>query len=107
MKEPGTNVVNAAIIGASGYSGAELLRILSTHPEVRIRRVTAASSAGQRVDALYPALAGQCDLEYEELLPEKLSDIDVAFLALPSGQLARREGELRVRSPPHPARTDG
>ncbi|HXX65394.1 MAG TPA: N-acetyl-gamma-glutamyl-phosphate reductase [Bacteroidota bacterium] len=99
MKEPGTNVVNAAIIGASGYSGAELLRILSTHPEVRIRRVTAASSAGQRVDALYPALAGQCDLEYEELLPEKLSDIDVAFLALPSGQAMNIVPELKAKVP--------
>ena len=79
-------VVNAAIIGASGYSGAELLRVLSSHPGVRVRKVTAASSAGQRVDALYPAFAGQCDLAYDELLPAGLDGIDVAFVALPSGE---------------------
>jgi N-acetyl-gamma-glutamyl-phosphate reductase len=79
-------VVNAAIIGASGYSGAELLRVLSSHPEVRVRKVTASTSAGQRVDALYPAFAGQYDLAYDELIPEALGGIDVAFLALPSGE---------------------
>ncbi len=79
-------MVNAAIIGASGYSGAELLRVLSSHPGVRVRKVTAASSAGKRVDALYPAFAGQCDLAYDELLPAGLDGIDVAFVALPSGE---------------------
>ncbi len=82
----GSTVVNAAIIGASGYSGAELLRILSSHPGVRVQKVTAASSAGKRVDALYPAFAGQCDLEYDELVPAGLGGIDVAFVALPSGE---------------------
>ena len=82
----GNAVVNAAIIGASGYSGAELLRILSSHPGVRVQKVTAASSAGKRVDALYPAFAGQCDLEYDELVPAGLGGIDVAFVALPSGE---------------------
>jgi len=79
-------VVNAAIIGASGYSGAELLRILSSHPGVRVRKVTASSSAGQRVDALYPAFAGRCDLAFDELVPSGLDGIDVAFVALPSGE---------------------
>ena len=82
----GNAVVNAAIIGASGYSGAELLRILSSHPGVRVQKVTAASSAGKRVDALYPAFAGECDLEYDELVPAGLGGIDVAFVALPSGE---------------------
>ena len=106
-------VVNAAIIGASGYSGAELLRVLSSHPGVRVRKVTAASSAGQRVDALYPAFAGQCDLAYDELVPAGLEGIDVAFVALPSGEamkvvplLKERVGKIidlggdfRLRSP--------
>jgi N-acetyl-gamma-glutamyl-phosphate reductase len=79
-------VIRAVIIGASGYSGAELLRILSSHPEVAVTKVTAASSAGQRVDALYPAFAGVTDLAYESLVPEELGDADVAFIALPSGE---------------------
>jgi len=90
-------VVNAAIIGASGYSGAELLRVLSAHPGVRVRKVTAASSAGQRVDALYPAFAGQCDLAYDELVPAELDGIDVAFVALPSGEAMNVVPRLRER----------
>jgi N-acetyl-gamma-glutamyl-phosphate reductase len=90
-------VVNAAIIGASGYSGAELLRVLSSHPGVRVRKVTAASSAGQRVDALYPALAGQCDLSYDELIPAGLEGIDVAFVALPSGEAMKVVPLLREK----------
>ncbi len=79
-------MVRAVIIGASGYSGAELLRILSSHPEVAVTKVTAASSAGQRVDAVYPAFAGITDLAYEPLVPDDLGGADVAFIALPSGE---------------------
>ena len=97
LTESGNAVVNAAIIGASGYSGAELLRVLSSHPGVRVQKVTAASSAGKRVDALYPAFAGQCDLEYDELVPAGLDGIDVAFVALPSGEAMKIIPLLRDR----------
>ena len=90
-------MVNVAIIGASGYSGAELLRVLSSHPGVRVRKVTAASSAGQRVDALYPAFAGRCDLAYDELVPAGLDGIDVAFVALPSGEAMKIVPALREK----------
>ncbi|MEW6511978.1 MAG: N-acetyl-gamma-glutamyl-phosphate reductase [Bacteroidota bacterium] len=90
-------VVNAAIVGASGYSGTELLRVLSAHPEVTVTKVTAASSVGQRVDALYPALAGVCDLAYEPLVPDALQGIDVAFIALPSGEAMNVVPELLER----------
>ena len=106
-------MINVAIIGASGYSGAELLRILLGHPDVSVRKVTAASSAGQRVDALYPSLAGQCDLAYDELVPDELGSVDVAFIALPSGEAMKivpdllgrvgkiidLGGDFRLRSP--------
>jgi N-acetyl-gamma-glutamyl-phosphate reductase len=97
FRTQGNAVVNAAIIGASGYSGAELLRVLSSHPGVRVQKVTAASSAGKRVDALYPAFAGQCDLEYDELVPAGLDGIDVAFVALPSGEAMKIIPLLRER----------
>ena len=90
-------VVNAVIIGASGYSGSELLRILLGHPEVRVRTVTAASSAGQRVDALYPAFAGLTDLVYAELVPDDLAGTDVAFVALPSGEAMKVVPSLRAK----------
>jgi N-acetyl-gamma-glutamyl-phosphate reductase len=88
-------MINVAVIGASGYSGAELVRLLSRHPEAAIAAVTAASSAGQRVDALYPAMTGVCDLTYGLLLPESLDGVDVAFVALPSGEAMKIMPDLR------------
>jgi N-acetyl-gamma-glutamyl-phosphate reductase len=81
-----TGMIRAAIIGASGYSGAELMRLLAPRNDVRITAVTAATSAGQRVDVLYPALAGMLDLSFEEFRPSEFEPVDVAFVALPSGQ---------------------
>lgn len=81
-----TRMIKAAIIGASGYSGAELMRLLAPRDDIQITAVTAATSAGQRVDALYPALAGTLDLSFEEFRPAECEPVDVAFVALPSGQ---------------------
>ena len=79
-------MLEAAIIGASGYSGAELLRILTQRNDVRIRKVVASSSVGQRVDAVYPSFAGRVDLEYEPWDPTACANCDIVFSALPSGE---------------------
>ncbi len=79
-------MLTIAILGASGYSGAELLRLLVRRADVAVTRVFAASSAGQRVDALYPAFAGTVDLTFEAFGERPLEGVDVAFLALPSGE---------------------
>lgn len=79
-------MIQAAIIGASGYSGAELLRILSRRDDVRVSKVTAGSSIGKRADELYPAFSGSVDLSFEPFTVEGFDDIDVVFLALPSGE---------------------
>jgi N-acetyl-gamma-glutamyl-phosphate reductase len=77
-------MVRVAIVGASGYTGVELLRLLIRHPEVRITAVTSEQSAGKRVDALFSSLAGQIDLVFEPLKLEALSrKADFFFLALP------------------------
>jgi len=89
-------MINVAIIGASGYSGAELLRILLRHPEVRVTTVTAASSAGMAVDQVYPAFTGECELTYKSLLPDDLAGADVAFVALPSGEAMKIMPKLRT-----------
>jgi N-acetyl-gamma-glutamyl-phosphate reductase len=85
-----------AVIGGSGYSGAELLRILATHPAAKVVLATASSSAGQRVDAVYPALAGVCDLTYAPLLPDAMPGVDLAFVALPSGEAMKIMPALRA-----------
>jgi N-acetyl-gamma-glutamyl-phosphate reductase len=78
--------IRLLIVGASGYSGAECLRLCAARDDVRLVGVTANASAGQRVSDLYPDLSGRCDLAYVPFDPDALPEADVAFVALPSGQ---------------------
>ncbi|MCK9409121.1 MAG: N-acetyl-gamma-glutamyl-phosphate reductase, partial [Bacteroidetes bacterium] len=75
-----------SIIGGSGYSGAELIKILLRHPEVEVTTVFAHSSAGKRVDELYPQFRSRTNLTYEEYAPGKVVNDDLVFIALPSGE---------------------
>jgi N-acetyl-gamma-glutamyl-phosphate reductase len=73
-----------AIVGATGYAGAELVRILSRHPEVELTAVTSRQYAGHRIDQVYPAFSGVVDLVCEAYSPERICDrADMVFLALP------------------------
>ena len=88
-------MIRAAIIGASGYSGVELLRILSSREDVCIETVIAHSSVGKRVDDLYPAFSGSMDVTFESLETAHLEDVDIAFIALPSGEAMKIVPQLR------------
>jgi N-acetyl-gamma-glutamyl-phosphate reductase len=80
----------AAVVGGSGYTGAELLRLTAGHPEIDVVHVTADSNAGAAVASLYPSLApAYGGLTYEALDPGALDGLDVAFLALPHGESQR------------------
>lgn len=88
--------VRAAVAGASGYAGGELLRILAGHPEFEIGTLTAGSNAGTELGAHHPHLRTLRDRVLAETTPEALAGHDVVFLALPHGQsgpLAARLGE--------------
>ena len=88
----------AAVVGGSGYTGAELLRLLAGHPEIDAVHVTADSNAGAAVGALYPALApAYPGLEYAPYAPADLAGVDVAFLALPHGESQTIAGEVGER----------
>jgi N-acetyl-gamma-glutamyl-phosphate reductase len=76
----------AAIVGASGYSGVELLRLLLPHPHVVVGRVYANTSVGRRVPDLAPSFRGVLDATYERYAPETAAEHDVVFIALPSGE---------------------
>ncbi len=79
-------MIKVAICGGSGYTGAELLRILSGHPEVEVTLITSEKSAGKKVTALFPHLHKYCNFIYESLDKEKiLQKADVFFMALPHG----------------------
>ncbi|PJE94975.1 N-acetyl-gamma-glutamyl-phosphate reductase [Streptomyces carminius] len=80
--------VRAAVAGASGYAGGELLRLLAGHPEVEIGALTGNSNAGRRLGELQPHLAPLADRVLEPTTAEVLGGHDVVFLALPHGQSA-------------------
>jgi len=75
-------VLSVAIVGAAGYAGVELTRLVVGHPEFELALVTSAADAGRRVDELYPGLAG-CDLVYRDPQLAEIAAADVAFLAVP------------------------
>lgn len=80
----GKEMIRAAIIGGSGYTGIELLRILAGHGRVAVTAVTSEKSAGKKVGEVFPHLSGYGSLTYEPFNKEALLDrADVFFLALP------------------------
>src|SRR5690349_17679945 len=80
--------VRAAVAGASGYAGGELLRLLVAHPEVDIGALTGHSSAGARLGSLQPHLAALAEREVQATTADALAGHDVVFLALPHGRSA-------------------
>jgi len=78
----------AAVAGASGYAGGELLRILAGHPDITLGTVTAASSAGQSVTAVHSNLPSLANRTFEATTPSAFDGADVVFTALPHGESA-------------------
>jgi len=77
-------MIRVGVIGATGYAGAELVRILCGHPDVELTCLTSRQYAGERFDAVYPALRGWVDLVCESYEPQKMAVVaDVVFTALP------------------------
>jgi N-acetyl-gamma-glutamyl-phosphate reductase len=87
--------LSVAVAGASGYAGAELLRLLSRHPEFEVTTVTAHQNAGQPLSLVQPHLRSLDHLVLRETTAEVLSGHDVVFLALPHG----KSGELTAALP--------
>lgn len=73
------------IVGATGYTGVELLRLLVNHPGVEITYVTSREHAGTRVDAMFPNLRGFLGLEFSAPANEQLAECDLVFFATPNG----------------------
>lgn len=77
-------MIKAGIIGATGYTGAELVRMLSTHPDVELTVITSRQYEGKKISDVYPALTGRSDLVCEAFDPETFCErVDIAFTALP------------------------
>lgn len=77
--------IKAGIVGGTGYTGVELMRLLLRHPQVEIGCVTSRTDAGTRVSSVYPHLTGLLDLQFIEPDIDSLADCDVVFFATPHG----------------------
>jgi len=78
-------MVKVGIVGATGYTGVELLRLLLVHPQVELHAITSRSEAGRRVDDLYPSLRGYCEQQFVAPDAARLRDCEIVFFATPNG----------------------
>ncbi len=78
-------MIRVGIVGGTGYTGVELLRILALHEAVELTVVTSRSDEGMRVDSLYPSLYGHIELCFSKPSIDSLANCDVVFFATPNG----------------------
>ncbi len=82
------------VVGGTGYTGAELLRLLVMHPQVELKHVTSRSESGSKVADLFPNLRGFTDICFTEPAVETLAECDVVFFATPNGTAMKMVPEL-------------
>ncbi len=82
------------VVGGTGYTGVELLRLLVMHPQVELKCVTSRSESGIRVADMFPNLRGFTDICFTEPAVDKLSECDLVFFATPNGTAMKMVPEL-------------
>lgn len=80
-----SNKIKVGIVGGTGYTGVELLRLLATHPGTEIACITSRGEAGQRISDMFPSLRGYIDLPFTDPAQADLAGCDVVFFATPNG----------------------
>ncbi len=78
-------IINIGIVGGTGYTGVELLRLLAQHPNAKLRAITSRSEAGMPVAEMFPNLRGWVDLKFVEPAAAALDQCDLVFFATPNG----------------------
>ena len=78
-------MIRIGIVGGTGYTGVELLRLLAQHPQAEIVAITSRGDAGTAVSGMFPSLRGRVDLRFEDPAKANLSACDVVFFATPNG----------------------
>lgn len=89
-----THSIKAGVVGGTGYTGVELLRLLAKHPQVDLHVITSRGEAGTKVADMFPNLRGHVDLSFTEPDPAALSACDVVFFATPNGTAMQSTPEL-------------
>lgn len=90
-------MIKVGIVGGTGYTGVELLRILANHPQVRVEVITSRSEDGMQVSDMFPNLRGHYDLAFTVPDVDRLSQCDVVFFATPHGVAMNMAPELISR----------
>ena len=93
-------MVKIGVVGGTGYTGVELLRILAQHPQADLRAITSRKEAGMAVSELFPSLRGHVDIAFSDPATSALDECDVVFFATPHAVAmndARRLVEAGVR----------
>ncbi|WP_461312534.1 N-acetyl-gamma-glutamyl-phosphate reductase [Acinetobacter sp. GN11] len=88
------HVISVGIVGGTGYTGVELLRILLRHSKAQVRVLTSRTEAGKPVADMFPNLRGHTDLQFSDLNIDDLKKCDVVFFATPHGVAMQHAKEL-------------
>ena len=92
-------MVKVGIVGGTGYTGVELLRLLASHEQVEVVAITSRAECGRRVDELFPNLRGYYELAFSEPEVQQLAACDVVFFATPHNVAMNLVPELLGRAP--------
>ena len=87
-------MIKVGVVGGTGYTGVELLRLLARHPQVALQVITSRGEAGTPVADLFPNLRGAVDLAFTAPDPETLGGCDLVFFATPNGTAMKMVPEL-------------
>src|SRR3982751_5205277 len=87
-------MIRIGIVGGTGYTGVELLRLLAAHPQAEVAAITSRKDAGTRVADMFPSLRGRYDLAFVEPAAARLDQCDVVFFATPHGVAMAQAREL-------------
>jgi N-acetyl-gamma-glutamyl-phosphate reductase len=88
--------INVGIVGGTGYTGSELLRLLAAHPQVEIKVITSRSEAGINVNKMFPNLRGILDIEFTAPQDNSFDECDIVFFATPHG-VAMQQAESLIK----------
>jgi N-acetyl-gamma-glutamyl-phosphate reductase len=94
LERPGKQMIKAGIVGGTGYTGVELLRLLSQHPHVELMAITSRKEDGLAVADLFPSLRGRVNLAFSDPASAPLSQCDVVFFATPHGVAMEQARDL-------------